>query len=144
MFAHLDELGGGSILDGVETAIDEGWFQSHIADASYELEKRINAGTRVVVGVNRFTEGNGDDPIALLQITHEQEQQQIKRLQSVKADRDDAAVQATLQRVRTEAADPDANLMPALLDAARSYATEGEIMATLADVFGRYVERPVL
>jgi methylmalonyl-CoA mutase N-terminal domain/subunit len=144
MFAHLDELGGGSILDGVETAIEEGWFQSHIADASYELEKRINAGTRVVVGVNRFTEGNGDDPIALLQITHEQEQQQIKRLQSVKADRDDAAVQATLQRVRTEAADPDANLMPALLDAARSYATEGEIMATLADVFGRYVERPVL
>ena len=144
MFAHLDELGGGSILEGVETAIDDGWFQSHIADASYDLEKKINAGQRVVVGVNRFTEGNDDDPISLLQITHEQEQQQIKRLQAVRADRDDAAVKATLDRVSTDAADNEVNLMPALLDAVRSYATEGEIMATMADVFGRYVERPVL
>jgi methylmalonyl-CoA mutase N-terminal domain/subunit len=144
MFAHLDELGGGSMLAGVETGIDEGWFQSLIADASYDLEKKINAGQRVVVGVNRFTEGNDDDPISLLQVTHEQEQQQIKRLQAVRADRDDTAVHAALERVRTESADSEVNLMPALLDAVRSYATEGEIMATMADVFGRYVERPVL
>jgi methylmalonyl-CoA mutase N-terminal domain/subunit len=144
MFAHLDELGAGSILEGVERGIDEGWFQSRIADASYDLEKKINANTRVVVGVNRFTEGNDDEQLALLQITHEQEQQQIKRLQAVKADRDDAAVTAAIARLVAEAADPEVNLMPALLDTVRTYATVGEIMGALADVFGRYVERPVL
>jgi methylmalonyl-CoA mutase N-terminal domain/subunit len=144
MFAQLDELGGGSILEGVERGIDEGWFQSRIADASYDLEKKINTGERVVVGVNRFTEGNDDDPMALLQITHEQEQQQIKRLQAVKADRDSDAVARALDRLRSEAADPAVNLMPVLIDAVSVYATEGEIMATMADEFGRYTERPVL
>jgi methylmalonyl-CoA mutase N-terminal domain/subunit len=144
MFAQLDELGGGSILEGVERGIDEGWFQSRIADASYDLEKKINTGERVVVGVNRFTEGNDDDPMALLQITHEQEQQQIKRLQAVKADRDSDAVARALDRLRSEAADPEVNLMPVLIDAVSVYATEGEIMATMADEFGRYTERPVL
>jgi methylmalonyl-CoA mutase N-terminal domain/subunit len=144
MFTQLDELGGGSILEGVERGIDEGWFQSRIADASYDLEKKINTGERVVVGVNRFTEGNDDDPMALLQITHEQEQQQIKRLQAVKADRDSDAVARALDRLRSEAADPEVNLMPVLIDAVSVYATEGEIMATMADEFGRYTERPVL
>ncbi len=144
MFAELDALGGGSILEGVERGIDEGWFQSRIADAAFELEKKINAGTRVVVGVNRFTGGNDDDDLQLLQITHEHEQAQIKRLQAVKADRNQAAVDDALAALATLARDPEANLMPPLLDAVRAYATEGEVMAALAEVFGRYVERPVL
>jgi methylmalonyl-CoA mutase, N-terminal domain len=144
LFAHLDDLGRGSILEGVHAGIDEGWFQSRIADSSYELEKAINRGERVVVGVNRFTDGSDDDDLDILRITAEQEQSQIKRLQAVKADRDAAAVAAALDAVRTTAADPEANLMPALLDAARAYCTLGETMQAMGDVFGYYTETPVL
>jgi methylmalonyl-CoA mutase N-terminal domain/subunit len=143
LFAHLDEIGGGSILEGVHAGIDAGWFQSHIAESSYELEKAINRGDRVVVGVNRFTEGDVGD-LELLQITAEHEQAQVKRLQAVKADRDVTAVESALDRVRTTAADPEANLVPALLDAAGSYATLGETMRAMGDVFGYYTETPVL
>jgi methylmalonyl-CoA mutase N-terminal domain/subunit len=144
IFAHLDELGGGSILDGVYAGVENGYFQGAIADAAYDFERAVNSGRRIVVGVNRFTEGNDDDSLDLLQITPEQEQQQIKRLQAVRADRDSDAVATVLDRVRAEAADPEHNLMPCLIDAVRVYATEGEIMNALADVFGRYVESPVL
>src|SRR4051812_43536770 len=144
IFAHLDELGSGSILDGVYAAIDNGWIQGSIADASYAFERAVNAGDRVVVGVNRFVDGNEDDGLEILQITAEQEQTQIKRLQAVKADRDQSAVDLALARLRAEAADPDANLMPALIDAVRTYATLGEVMDALASVFGRYVEQPVI
>jgi len=144
MFAHLDDLGRGSMLQGVYEAIDNGWFQGAIAEAAYQFERTINRGDRVVVGVNRFTEGNEDDDLDILQITHEQEQEQIKRLQAVRADRDSDAVARSLDHVRGDAADPERNLMPALIDAVRAYATEGEIMNTLAEVFGRYVEKPIL
>ncbi len=144
MFAHIDELGDGSMLRGVYEGIDNGWFQGAIADAAYQFERRVNSGERIVVGVNRFTEGNDEGALDLLQITHEQEHQQVKRLQAVKADRDREAVDAALARVREEAADPERNLMPALIDAVRVYATEGELMDAMADVFGRYVENPVL
>jgi methylmalonyl-CoA mutase N-terminal domain/subunit len=144
IFAHLDELGGGSILDGVYAGVENGYFQGAIADAAYDFERAINTGRRIVVGVNRFTEGNEDNGPELLQITPEQEQQQIKRLQAVRADRNRDTVADLLDRVRAEAADPEQNLMPTLIDAVRGYATEGEIMNALADVFGRYVENPVL
>ncbi len=144
IFEHLDRLGSGSILEGVYRGIDEGWFQGEIADAAFDFEKKINAQRRVVVGVNAFTEGNDEDQMDLLRITAEQEQQQVKRLGAVKADRDSAAVAAALAAVRAQAEDPEVNLMPVLIDAVRAYATEGEIMDTLADVFGRYTETPVL
>ncbi|MEY2435114.1 MAG: methylmalonyl-CoA mutase, N-terminal domain, partial [Acidimicrobiaceae bacterium] len=144
IFAHLDELGDGSILDGVYAGVENGYFQGAIADAAYDFERKINNGQRIVVGVNRFTEGSEDDTLEILQITPEQERQQIKRLQAVRADRNSDAVAEMLDRVRAEAADTDQNLMPTLIDAVRAHATEGEIMNALADVFGRYVETPVL
>jgi len=144
IFAHLDQLGDGSILEGVHAALDDGWFQGEIADAAYELERKVNDGRRIVVGVNRFTEGSEDDAIEILKITAEQEALQIKRLQAVKADRDDNAVADALSRLGGEAADPEVNLMPTMIDAVRAYATEGEIVDTLADVFGRHVEVPRL
>ena len=67
--------------------------------------------------MNRFTEGNDDDPIRLLQITNEDEARQLKRLDAVRHDRDQAAVDAALDKVRREAADPEVNLMPTLIDA---------------------------
>jgi methylmalonyl-CoA mutase N-terminal domain/subunit len=132
------------MLEGVLVGIDSGWCQGEIAEAAYQFEKRINSGRRVVVGVNAFTEGNDDDEMEILKITAEQEQQQIKRLGEVKADRDSEAVAEALAHVRTVAADPEANLMPTLIDAVSAYATEGEIMDAMADVFGRYTETPVL
>ena len=110
----------------------------------YDFEKKVNADRRVIVGVNAFTEGNEDDDLDLLRITNEHEQAQIKRLQAVKADRDTNLVDSALERVRETARDPEANLMPVLIDAVQQYATEGEIMDALADVFGRYVETPRL
>jgi len=80
----------------------------------------------------------------LLKISVEDEQRQRKRLEQVRHDRSQSAVDAALTSVRTVARDPEANLMPALIDAVNVYATLGEIMATLEAEFGRYVEVPVI
>lgn len=143
MFAHIDTNGDGSMLEGAFRLIDEGWYQGGIADAAYDFEKKINADRRIVVGVNDFTEGNEEDQMDLLKITSEDEQRQIKRLGQVKADRNQAAVDEALVALQ-RAAETDANLMPHLLDSVRSYATLGEVINTLADVFGRYQERPFI
>ena len=144
IFAHLDRIGNGSILDGVVQGIEENWFQGRIADSAYELERSFNTGRRVIVGVNRFTEGNDDDALDILQITHEDEARQIKRLDTVRSTRNQAAVDASLATLAREAADPEVNLMPTLIDAVKSYATLGEIMGTMAGVFGRHVEVPTI
>ncbi len=144
IFDHLDTLGGGSMLEGCITGIEDNWFQSAIADSAYELERAFNEGRRIIVGVNRFTEGNDDDPLDVLRITNEDEGRQLKRLGEVRRQRDGAAVASALDRLRAEAADPEMNLMPALIDASGVYATLGEMMAAMADVFGRHTEVPVI
>jgi methylmalonyl-CoA mutase, N-terminal domain len=144
LFAHLDELGGGSMLEGCIRGIEDNWFQGRIADSAYELERAFNEGRRVVVGVNRFTEGSEENTLDILQITNEDEVRQLKRLEKVRQDRDPAAVAAALARLCDEAADPEVNLMPALIDAATTYATLGETMRALADVFGRHTETPTI
>ncbi len=88
--------------------------------------------------MNAFTDGNDDAPPDLLKITAEHERAQVKRLGEVRSDRDSDAVARALAEVATIAADPEANVMPALIDAANAYATEGEIINTMADVFGRH------
>ena len=142
MFAHIDSLGEGSMLEGCIRGIEDNWFQGRIADSAYELERAINSGRRTVVGVSAYTEGNDSDALELLQITHEDEARQLKRLEQVRHDRDGAAVAATLDALRAAAADPEVNLMPALIESVSAYATLGEVMGALADVFGRHVEVP--
>jgi methylmalonyl-CoA mutase, N-terminal domain len=144
IFAHLDEIGDGSMLEGCIQGIEDNWFQGRIADSAYTLERNFNDGRRIVVGVNAFTEGSDDDVIELLQITHEDEARQLKRLELIRHVRNADAVAAALSRLATEAADPEVNLMPALIDAVSTYATLGEVMATLGDVFGRHVEVPTI
>jgi len=144
IFAHLDELGGGSLLDGVIAGIEENWFQGRIADSAYDLERAFNTGERIVVGVNRFTEGNDDNSMPILQITNEDEARQLKRLDGVRQRRDQAAVDAALATLARESADPEINLMPTLIEAANAYASLGEIMNTMAGVFGRHVEVPTI
>ena len=142
IFAHIDELGEGSMLEGAIRGIEENWFQGELAESAYRLERKFNEGRRIVVGVNRFTEGNDEQLDDLLEITGEDEERQIKRLAAVKDSRDEAAVTAALGRLAAEAAQPEVNLMPTIIDAVKTYATLGEIMSTLADVFGRHIEVP--
>ena len=144
IFDHLDRLGDGSMLEGAIRGVDENWFQSRIADSAYELERKLNNGRRITIGVNGYTDGNDDGQIELLRITNEDETRQRKRLDDVRQQRSQAAVDAALTRIATEAADPEVNLMPALIDASLAYASLGEIMATMETVFGRHVEVPVI
>src|SRR5690349_4141340 len=88
VFAHLDEVGGGSILEGVLREIESGWFQREIAESAYVLERKVNDGRHIVVGVNAFLEGNDEPPPETLHIGPEAEEQQLKRLAAVKHDRD--------------------------------------------------------
>ena len=143
ILAHVDGLGSGSMLEGCITGIEENWFQGRIADSAYELERAFNAGERTVVGVNRFTDGD-DGGLDILRISREQEARQRDRLTSVRRARSDDAVRDARERLAREAADPTANLMPALIEASRAMVTLGEMMSTLGGVFGRHVEVPTI
>ena len=144
LFAHLDDIGDGSMLEGCIRGIEDNWFQGRIADSAYELERAFNEGRRAIIGVSGFTEGNDDAPLDILQITHEDEARQLKRLDQVRHDRDQSRVDAALAALREAAADPEVNLMPVLIDTVREYATLGEIMRSLAQVFGRHTEVPTI
>jgi methylmalonyl-CoA mutase N-terminal domain/subunit len=139
VFAHLDALGEGSILDGVIAAVEEGWFQSEIAEASYVFQRKLATRSWKLVGANAYTEGDDERPPTLY-IDPVVEERQLKRLADVKQSRDDGAVAAALDRIRADAADPIANLMPTLLDAVKAYVTEGEIITALEGVFGTWTD----
>ena len=142
VFAYLDDLGDGSMLEGALRGVEQGWFMREIADSAYDLERKLNAGKHLVVGVNVALEGNDDAPPEILRIGPEVEETQLKRLHTVKHDRNADAVDAALDDVRAVAAQPTTNVMPALLEAVNVYATIGEISNALADVFGRFTETP--
>jgi methylmalonyl-CoA mutase N-terminal domain/subunit len=134
-FRKIDELGG------MVEAVKQGFPQREIADAAFDLQTEIDAGRRIVVGVNRFTEGD-DGQLEILRIDPALERKQIDRVKAVRARRDSRAVERTLGELR-EAAGAQRNLMPLLLDAARAHATEGEIVQALQRVWGDYREQPV-
>ncbi len=134
-FRRIDELGG------MVESVKQGFPQREIADASFELQKEIEAGRRIVVGVNAFTEGD-DEQTEILKVDPALETKQVEKLKARKAQRDMAAVEASLKAL-VEAAPTDTNLMPLLLDAARVEASEGEIIEALQSVWGSYTETPV-
>src|SRR4051812_31820969 len=135
-FAKIDELGG--MVEAVKT----NFCQREIADASFELQQRIDAGRRIVVGVNRYQHAD-EQPLEILRIDPALERKQIDRVQAVRDRRASESVQAALDALKAAAARDDENLMPHLLDAARVHATEGEIVRALQDVWGSYTESPV-
>jgi methylmalonyl-CoA mutase N-terminal domain/subunit len=143
VFAHLLDLGAGSMLEGVYAGIENGYFVGGIADAAYRFERDVNAGRRIVVGVNAFTEGDDTQPPTLY-LGPEIEERQQARLRAVKQARDDDAVRVALARVERDAHDPSVNLMPSLIDAVGARCTEGEIVRSLERVFGTYVEQVVV
>ena len=144
IFAHLDELGNGSILEGTFAGIENGYFVGEIADAAYRFEREVNAGRRIIVGVNDFTEGDNPEDRNLLRIGAETEEYQLKRLQTIKTDRNQNQVNEALSDITEIASDPTRNLMPAIINAVKTYATEEEIAAAMESVFGTYVERAIV
>ena len=136
-FAKIDALGG------VLPAIEAGFFQHEIADASYRYQREIDAGARVIVGVNQY---QLTEPLAwpVLRIDQEGERRHLARLNTVRAERDQTRVAATLERLRQVCADGRTNTMPAILDAVNAYATLGEIMGVMRRVFGEHKETVVV
>ena len=142
IFATLNDMGKGSMLEGVIRGIEDNWFQRRIGDSAYDLEIKLGKNQRVVVGVNRFTEGNEEDEIETLEITGADEERQLKRLDLIRAQRDPEQVAAALAKLVEQAGDDSINLMPALVEAALAFVSLGEIMAALESVFGRHIETP--
>ena len=132
----IDEMGG------MIPAIERGYPQGEIADASYHYQREQERGERVTVGVNRFTEQE-EHPIDILQIDETAERGQVEKLARLRARRDEKRVKEALAALRKAAAGED-NTIPAMLDAVRAYATTGEICAALRDVFGAWQETSVL
>jgi methylmalonyl-CoA mutase N-terminal domain/subunit len=124
-------------MGGMIAAIEAGFPQTEIASASYRYQREVEAGERVIVGVNRFQ--SDDQPIELLQIDETSARHQTAKLAALRARRDNGKVQRTLDELR-RAAEGTANTMPFLLDAVRAYATLGEICDALRGVFGTWQE----
>jgi methylmalonyl-CoA mutase N-terminal domain/subunit len=129
-FERIDERGG------MVQALEAGFFRREIADAAFVYQREVDERKKLIVGVNAFVEAERK-PIETLVIDDTVEKEQVASLRKVKAARDNTAVQAKLTEIKKVAA-TRANLMPALLEAARLRCTVGEIMNALADVFGRY------
>ena len=140
--AYLEEIrgmGDGSMRDGVLAGIDAGYFHREIQEASYEYSSRVESGEETVVGVNKY-ELEADTSPDLLHVDEQaSRERQLSRLASVKADRDDAAVEGALAELEDAVAAGE-NTMPAIIRAVKAYATMGEVMGVFADAHGRYQE----
>jgi methylmalonyl-CoA mutase, N-terminal domain len=135
-FGRIRELGG------VVAAIRDNFFQREIAEASFRFQNEVEAGQRVIVGVNRFQEEDAE-PIEILRIDQALEDKQVARVQALKGRRDTAAAEEALARLKADAAVDDRNLMPAIVDASRVYVTMGEMCDALREVWGTWRETPV-
>ena len=132
-FDLLDEIDDrGGMLEAVKSQ----WVQGQIQDVAFDRQQEIEEGDRIIVGVNEY-EVDEDPEVDLEEVTEEDERRQVDRLESVRAERDDEAVEAALAAVR-DAARGDANLLPPIVDAVKAYATVGEISDTLREEFGEY------
>ena len=141
-FAKVDEMGNGSILDGMLAGIEEGYFQKEIADAAFHYQKLLEQGKKVIVGVNRFTKSVQESPDVLL-IGAETEERQNKAVAAVRANRDERKAEAALRSLKEMARDESQNSVPVMVEAAKAYVTLGEMVETLKEEWGVYTEPPM-
>jgi methylmalonyl-CoA mutase N-terminal domain/subunit len=127
----LDEV---DAKGGMRQAVEDQWVQRQIQDVAFDRQQEIEDGDRIIVGVNEF-EVDEEPEVDIEEVTADDEQRQVASLNDVKADRDEATVEAALEEL-AEAADGDENVMPYIVDAVKAYASVGEICNTLRDVFG--------
>lgn len=156
IFAEIDDMGG--VVEGIH----KGYFRRSIAEASYRFGQEMEAGDRIIVGVNAYTDGNEEHDVEILQISHEVETVQCERLAAFKKSRDENKVKRALENIRLVARGESANVkpvdadfyreaasdltpenvMPALIDAAHAKCTLGEMVQAMADAYGRYTGGP--
>ncbi|HUP61335.1 MAG TPA: methylmalonyl-CoA mutase family protein [Thermoanaerobaculia bacterium] len=129
----IDQFGG------MVEAIEAGFPQREIWDASYQFQRSVDSGEKLVVGVNSFRMEQ-EDPYEILYIDEAVTGQQLASLERIRATRNHESVTAALQALREGAADPNVNTMPLIIDAVKAYATIGEVSDALRDVFGTYQE----
>jgi methylmalonyl-CoA mutase N-terminal domain/subunit len=141
-FAKVDEMGNGSILDGMLAGIEEGYFQKEIADAAFHYQKLLEQGKKVIVGVNRFTKSVQESPDVLL-IGAETEERQNKAVAAVRANRDERKAEEALRSLKEMARDESQNSVPVMVEAAKAYVTLGEMVETLKEEWGVYTEPPM-
>ena len=130
LIERIDELGG------AVSAVEQGFVQDEIEQASFRWQQEVEGGERVIVGVNRFTEGE-EEPIELHRLDPAAEQRQLERTARVRAERNAEEAQRAVEAVR-ETARGDGNLLIPMREALRARATIGEISNTLRDEFGMY------
>jgi methylmalonyl-CoA mutase N-terminal domain/subunit len=135
---EIKEMGDGSVREGVLKGIEDGYFHREIQEAAYEYQKRVDAGEETVVGVNAY-EIDEETDTDILTVDPSTRDRQLERLEAVKAERDHDAVEDALEAV-SEAIEDDDNVMPAIIEAVKTYATMGEIMAVFEDHYGTYQE----
>ena len=128
--ARIDELGG------MVPAIEKQYVQREIERRAYEHQKAVEAGDRIVVGVNEFVAPE-EEPVEVAKVDGTAEKEQVKRLQALRSKRDNAAWSAAMSEV-TSSAKEGRNLLPPIVDAVKKNATVGEVADALRDVFGEY------
>jgi methylmalonyl-CoA mutase N-terminal domain/subunit len=135
IIADIDDMGG--VVDGIH----KGYFRRSIAEASYRFGQEMEAGDRIIVGVNAYREGNDEQQMDILQIPHELEAEQCKRIADLKEARNEGDAQRSLEAIR-ESARNEENVMDALVEGSLARCTLGEMVQAMADVFGRYSGGP--
>ncbi len=131
----IDDMGG--VVEGIH----KGYFRRSIAEASYRFGQEMEAGDRIIVGMNAYTEGNEDRQMEILQIPHEIEEQQNDRLADFNKRRNADESKRALDAIR-KAARHNENVMPSLVEGALHNCTLGEMVQAMADVYGRYTGGP--
>jgi methylmalonyl-CoA mutase N-terminal domain/subunit len=131
--SYMDQIAkmGGSVA-----AIESGWMQNQIAEASWKYQRDVDDRREVVVGVNEYQDGGEQRP-SIFSVDKRLVEHQLKRLEHHRRERDAARVQATLAALK-DTARGTGNLMPPIIECVRAYATLGEICGALREVFGEY------
>ena len=141
IFARVSAMSpDGTMTGGILRGIENGWFSSEIAEASFAYHQKLEKGEKKVVGVNCCL-GSAGQPVEILRVSHEVEREQVAELARRRAERDQAAVDAALAAM-IAAAESGENMIPPMLLAARAEATLGEICGALRDQWGTYSETP--
>jgi methylmalonyl-CoA mutase N-terminal domain/subunit len=130
LMAQIDDMGG------AVDAVERGWVQEQIADSAYAYQRRVEAGERVVVGVNRFVEEEATR-VPIFKPDEDVAREQAEGLARLRAERDAAAVAAALAELRATA-EGAGSLLPPMREALRRYATVGEVCGVLREVWGEY------
>ena len=128
----IDEIGG------AVAAIEKGYIQKEIQDSAYKWQMDVESGAKTIVGVNKFQIENEEPPKDLLKVDASVGEKQKKKVNEMKAKRDNAAVEAALADLKKACNDENENLMPHILAAVKTYATLGEICNVMREVFGEY------